>query len=145
MAGHVLYEKRMWDWALAGLVDVRDQSPEHNALIEVFLLHSRVLTEFFRATPKRDDVVASDYVPEWVPGGDVEFLVKALNATNKRWGHLSIYRLDTAQVASDLKRWSDNAHHLSMAWELFLGKLSLERRKWFEPRRAPSVVNRSAP
>jgi hypothetical protein len=43
MAGHILYEKRMWDWAVAQLVANTDESPEHNALVVVFHLHTGAL------------------------------------------------------------------------------------------------------
>jgi hypothetical protein len=132
MAGHVLYEQRMWQWSVERLVEIREENAEHNGLIEVFLLHSRCLTEFFQSQPRQDDVVAGHYVPGWKPHGSVTFLSSAMAATNKRWGHLSLYRLDKERVKEDLDRWSHNVHHMSVTWSRFLSELSDERRRWFE-------------
>jgi hypothetical protein len=61
MVGHVLYERRMWQWALEQLIVERGPSSERNALIEVYNLHSRTLTEFLACDPKwPTDIVASD-------------------------------------------------------------------------------------
>jgi hypothetical protein len=76
MAGHVLYERRMWQWALESLVAEQRPSPAHNALIEVYNLHARTLTEFLACAPKRkDDIVASDFAL-WQPNGEISFLIE---------------------------------------------------------------------
>jgi hypothetical protein len=133
MARHVQYERDMWLWAVRGLTVESGPSAMHNALVEVFLLHSRALTEFFRSKPAGDDVVADQFAPEWqgTKNGDVQILTDALKATNKRWGHLSAYRLQDASVASDTERWSRNVHHLELAWAAFLNALPASRRHWF--------------
>jgi hypothetical protein len=132
MAGHVLYEKRMWDWAVAQLVAITEDSPHHNALVEIFHLHTRALTEFFRCRPHSDDIVASDDVPDWSTGGDLNFLVDALESINKRWGHISTYRLDRDGLRDDAARWSNNVHHLTLIWDRFIRALPAERRGWFD-------------
>ena len=84
MAGHVLYERRMWQWALDRLIIERGPSAEHNALIEVYTLHARTLTEFLACMPRTEgDIVASDFV-DWQPGTDIRFLLQAVDPINKR-------------------------------------------------------------
>jgi hypothetical protein len=132
MAGHVLYERRMWQWALDCLIVERGPSAEHNALIEVYNLHSRTLTDFLACDPKRNtDIVASDF-GNWRPGGDIVFLLEAVGSINKRLLHISTWRLNKSTVPQELERWSRNAHHLTVLWDQFLRALSPERRIWFE-------------
>jgi len=133
MAIHIRYEKTMWDWAVEQLVSNTEHSVEHNALVEVFHLHTRALTEFFRCKPQQDDVVASDYVQDWTPGGDMDFLFDALESINKRVGHISTYRLDERRsLSTDAARWSNNVHHLTLIWDRFARSLSADRCRWFE-------------
>jgi hypothetical protein len=47
-AGHVRYEKDMWDWAIENLGSEVPDGAFHNAMVEVFILHSRALVEFAR-------------------------------------------------------------------------------------------------
>jgi hypothetical protein len=47
-AGHVRYEKDMWDWTIENLGSEVPDGPFHNAMVEVFILHSRALVEFAR-------------------------------------------------------------------------------------------------
>jgi hypothetical protein len=132
MAGHILYETRMLEWAIALLADNFDESAEHNALVEVFLLHTRALTEFFASQPKRnDDVVASDYIDNWSPGVDGTALERALMATHKRWGHISLYRLDEASLSNDINRWQENVEPVRRLWLRFFAALTPEQQAWF--------------
>jgi hypothetical protein len=133
MAGYVGYERGMWDWVIVQLRDDRESSHLRNAYTNEFLLHSRSLTEFLRSEPRKDDVVAAHFVPDW-PGkddDDVAYLVETLEVTNKRWAHISAYRLQEGKEAADLERWNRSVHHLEIAWGRFLRSLTPERRAWF--------------
>ncbi len=136
MAGHVVYEQRMWDWARQ-VVDVTPiTSPEHNASVEAFLLHSRVLAEFFTArNPKPDDVVAADYVSDWTADDDIRALDQAQKSIHKRLAHLSTLRLDDS--VQDQRVWSDNAIRMNRTWVRFLESLSPDRTVWFSSALAP--------
>ena len=132
MAGHVLYERRMWQWALERLAIEQGPSPQHNALIEVYNLHARTLTEFLASDPKRKtDIVASDFA-DWQPGDSISYLLEAIGPINRRLLHISTWRLDKSTVPQELERWSHNALHLTFLWDQFMGALSPQRRLWFE-------------
>ena len=55
MASHVMYERRTWQWALDGHVADSAPGPQPNALIEVYNLHSRTLTEFLACASSHRD------------------------------------------------------------------------------------------
>ena len=110
MAEHVVYEHRMCKWA-AGEVDRHDPGGLHNALVEAYLLHARVLTEFFRSSPGGDDVVAHHYVKDWNGGPDITEAEQVIRAINKRMAHLTLYRLDHGSLPGDQIRWKPVLAH----------------------------------
>lgn len=65
----VAYEVKMLCFTASALPGGSDEkfedypSFERNVYLESFLIHARVLDEFFRSKPRHDDIVATDYVP----------------------------------------------------------------------------------
>lgn len=139
LAGHVLYERHMWNWAAHQLNDEvegpmgQGPSPERNALIECYLLHLRNLIEFFRSPGQReDDVVATDYLSEWSVGQHESTLSLAWEGLNKRLNHITTARADAAswsQVQSSWQAAHDAAVELWQAFEEQLDPTTLE---WFQ-------------
>jgi hypothetical protein len=60
LAEHYVYEIKMLRTAYQLLSHAKEQG-RANALIEVFVLHARVLIDFFDSTPRRDDAVAGHF------------------------------------------------------------------------------------
>jgi hypothetical protein len=66
--GHVSYEVEMLVHCARRLIQRRKDRQsvlEHNVYVESFLLHARVLDDFFGAEPKDDDVTAGSFVTHW--------------------------------------------------------------------------------
>lgn len=136
MAAHVLYERRMWEWTRSALDEPFDQGNPHahgvhNCVVEAFLIHTRILTEFFLApkTLRSDDVHATDYVASWTQDAHTQCLATALPAINKRIAHISTRRLIDSD--DDVRNWSANAPHVIATWSRFLAALPPSRQKWF--------------
>ena len=142
MAAHILYEKRMWDFANAQLLVRTSESIGNsqyragirNCLIESYLLHQRTLTEFFCSTSnsKEDDVFAFDYIPEWDAGQDGIMLTSSLRSLNKRWGHLTLLRTKSDTRAADEKVWLEGHGPILRLYRSFLSRLGDDERSWFE-------------
>ncbi len=72
-------------------------SLERNAHVESMLIHARCLVDFFKNRPRKDDVVASHYVPDWSAeqdGGEaLAWLEENLGRfIDKRVAHLTAHR-----------------------------------------------------
>lgn len=131
-ASHVRYEKDMWEWAIDQLGPDVAQGGFHNAMVEVFILHSRALVEFFRSIPREDDVIATNYVPDWKYDEDLTAMVGTLQSMNKRWGHLSAYRLDNESRERDLEEWRVNTFRMRSTWARFERQLDPEMANAFQ-------------
>ncbi len=103
------------------------------ALLESFLLHTRVLRDFFFRMPKYDDdVVAKCFIPDWdrhCPEKG-EYLEEREDRLNKALAHLTTKRLD---YDSNEKNWKINKIHeeLQPVIDLFVSKLPDNKRDWF--------------
>jgi hypothetical protein len=131
-AEQVSYEKRMWDWSIDQLGTDVPKGAQHNAMSEVFVLHSRTLVEFFRSRRHLDDVIASDYVPDWRPDDDLRAMEKTLRSMNKRWMHLSASRLNDEGKERELDELRENSFRIHRTWDRFLGLLPTDTREAFE-------------
>jgi len=108
---HVLYEIEQLDGAvkrLAGLRASGQQAPEvdENALLESIAVHARALIEFVWADPelaRPDDVVASDFVPEWpaIRPEMSEFLRGVKRQADKQIMHITRER----SIAEAVRQW----------------------------------------
>jgi hypothetical protein len=130
--GHVLYEKAMWDWAIGQLGPDFQAGGQRNAMVEVFVLHSRALVEFFRSKRASDDVIATDYVPKWDSDEDLDAMVGTLQSMNKRWGHLSASRLNEEGRQHDLDEWIENSYRMGRTWKRFIERLDDEMKIAFQ-------------
>ena len=105
-----------------------------SALVESFLLHARVLRDFFCRSPrpKPDDVIAADFVSGWVPPADSSYPYLASQKTrlDKALAHLSIARM---QYVGDNKTWDLPAirGELDGIIEQFLQALPATTSAWF--------------
>lgn len=95
------YEVRQFGFSAQRSNEITDQlfrlSMERNAHVESMLIHARCLVDFFLNEPRKDDVVASHYVPDWSPekdGGEALAWLEASLGTfiDKRVAHLTAYR-----------------------------------------------------
>jgi|HubBroStandDraft_2_1064218.scaffolds.fasta_scaffold531206_1 hypothetical protein len=136
MAGHVLFEYRMWDWARISLLGDPLVSPERNAQIDAYLLHGRNLLDFLTNTANQaDDIVARHFASNWVPRSEGSSVAEAIRFTrkelNKRFAHLSTRRLEGDGLPDAHQAWSQLGTMLLDEWGRFLSELSEERRAWF--------------
>ena len=65
---------------------------DRNVFLESFLVHARVVDEFLRSTPNRDDITAEHYLPSWT-GRSILTDVERL-AIDKQVAHLTAARRD---------------------------------------------------
>ena len=108
-------------------------TPERNSVIECYLLHLRILIEFFRATRRLpNDVIASDYVPNWNATEHSEELKEAWNALNKRLTHLTAERANTVAWPLAQQSWQQAHDIVGSLWTRFETELDAERRSWFK-------------
>ena len=100
----------------------------HNALIESFVIHVRVLIDFLYAEqPRTDDVVAADYFhssDEWIKWRPPhsETLKKARIRTHKELAHLTYERLN---VTPETKPWAfiEITNEIQKVMRIFLEKV----------------------
>jgi len=84
-------------WYMARIAIPGSSGPEQNAFKESLLIHTRCLMDFFNSRPVLDDVVATQYAPDWDPavdgGRELAWLNERLDQfINKRVAHLTAYR-----------------------------------------------------
>lgn len=139
LAGHVLYEWRMWNWAAHQLNEIvegpvgRGPSPERNALIECYLLHLRNLIEFLRSSGQwEDDVVATDYLSEWSVGQHERALTFAWEGLNKRLNHITTARGDATSWSQVQRSWQTAHDVVVQLWQTFEGQLDPTSLGWFQ-------------
>lgn len=145
LAGHLLYEWRMWNWAAHQLNDGvdgpvgRGPSPERNALIECYLLHLRNLIEFFRSPGQwEDDVVATDYLSNWSVGQCESVLTSAWEGLNKRLNHITTARADAASWSGVQESWQAAHDAVAELWQAFERQLDPTTLEWFQREQSAS-------
>lgn len=104
------------------------------ALLESFLLHTRVLRDFFY--PERindDDVIASHFVENWklIRPEMSPWLAGHKQGLNKALAHLSIARL---KYEREQKKWNVSAlqQEIESLISRFMERLPDERKVWFQ-------------
>ena len=122
----------------AGTGGHADEDKETSALLECFLVHTRVLLEFFckeRPTNDKwpDDVYAGDFLPAW----DVSkckslcpYLVDQWDRLHKSVAHLSAKRVEYERTG---KSWEITTieTEITPLMELFKSQLPSDQRTWF--------------
>jgi len=104
---------------------------EWSAWVEVLLLHSRVLADFFGKAGSRDDLLATHYSPDWdQESDDVIWLRDHVPAINKRVMHLTAYR-HRQRDHVDAPNIEDLVLRLTRVFAVFTDGLPPERRLWF--------------
>ena len=106
-----------------------------NILLEVFLLHARVLHDFLVKSPRKCDDVhafhffdkASDWEHVLLSSNFCPYLQKNRERLNKKLTHLTYRRL------TENERWDTCTvrDEVSYAWHTFLKTLPEDRREWF--------------
>ena len=104
------------------------------AQLESFLLHARVLRDFFFRKPKfDDDVVAEHFLPDWSAhrASLGPYLTAHELRLNKALAHLTTMRLDYDKAE---KKWevSTIRDELQPVIDSFLSKLPRDRQRWFD-------------
>lgn len=141
-------------WMLKGLADAIETGQSHNkgvlsnAVVEAFLMHARVLHDFFYKSPiKDDDVVAGHFFPD----GDWErirpekptILNTKKTAIDKRLAHMTYARLGTKEEWS----WTLIRNELNAPIEAFLHNVSLTSlgSRWVEEGEISSDLSKLLP
>jgi len=143
-AAFVYYEYEQFRWAILHLpkgwrCGTAGVFREEDAVVEVALLHARVLRDFF--TRKRcclphyskSDIIAEDFFDnpkKWDPPV-FSYLHDNKKRLDRSLAHLSYSRREYEQPGR--KEWDFEATstELMAAWKVFWGKLPEERRAWF--------------
>jgi hypothetical protein len=103
---HLHYEMMMLIGTARGLASgVAGESVLNNALLESFTLHARALLAFLYADkPRPDDVVAEDFVSDWVSKRPPETapLARVHFRVGKEIAHLTYERLS---VTEEARQW----------------------------------------
>jgi hypothetical protein len=107
---------------------------EASVFVECFLLHSRVLRDFFcRSGNKPDDVTACEFVSGWLfpPVSDYHILDKEKERLDKALAHLTTTRV---QYDTRGKEWDLEAirQELEAIIRRFLASLPTEKTAWFD-------------
>lgn len=143
-AAFVYYEFEQFRWGISHLPNewrcgTGGSSREEDAVVEVALLHARVLRDFFiekRPLPliAEAGIIARDFFDnpdEWDPPA-LTYLANERTRLNRSLMHLSYSRIDFKPTKR--KEWDFKATsaELTDAWKEFLEKLPEERRAWFK-------------
>ena len=136
MATHLQYEVRALHLALKLYTRFRQADwAEWVIGLEAFLLHARVLHEFFSATKRsNDNLMASDYMHDafsWRPVKPIPD--RTLKRVNKQLAHLSISRADYLENDFD---WSGGElgriyEGLKAAYSTFIQPMKPDYQDWF--------------
>jgi hypothetical protein len=123
------YEVSMLN-AMAKYLSARVRASEqaaHNALVESFVVHTRILIEFFYPKDLVCDttMIAADYVPDWkedIP----EWLDKVRKRAHTRLAHLTY---DRVHESKDNEKWDERVigKHLNQLMSKFMAEVSLDR------------------
>lgn len=132
VAPDVEYEFRMFEHAWNRFQENTVPGLDNNLCQECFLLHVRVLRDFFIGTRSHpDDVLAEDFFPDPAQWRNVArklfaFVKKQRNDLNSTLAHLSYKR-------STPKQWDHPQIHRETraAIDLFLSELPSDVRGWF--------------
>jgi hypothetical protein len=107
---------------------------EASVFVECFLLHARVLRDFFcRPGPKPDDVTAGEFVSRWSapPASDYPTLDGEKDRLDKALAHLTTIRV---QYDTSGKLWNLAAiqQELEDIIRRFLASLPTDKAAWFD-------------
>lgn len=134
LARDVVYELRMVLLAggrLKALGMPEGNEYEWSAWVEVLLVHSRVLADFFGKPPAGDDLSADAYASSWDRNSDdIRWLRGHVPAINKRVMHLTAYRHRAREVV-DAPDVGELVGRVTRTFVAFLAQLPPDRRKWF--------------
>jgi len=105
---------------------------EQNLFLEAFLLHARVLKDFFIRDPSQDDVSAIhffDDAAEWQNIINIlcPYLRQHQKRLNKYLAHLTYERIREDKVWEVIAIFNE----LEYAWQQFYALLPQERKEWF--------------
>lgn len=142
----VVSKKVKWEWNMLRGLEYENRTRKENtvidnALLDSFLLHARVLYDFFCKAPSSrtdadgdpDDVVAQQFFDDpstWQAIAD-ELLPTVRSQQielNKHLAHLTYTRLQTKIQWNITEMFKEFA----VAWKKFLESLPNERRCWFD-------------
>jgi hypothetical protein len=127
MAKHVQYEMDEVLHAFDKWGELNSDD-DKNPVIEVALLHLRILSRFFLNYKEDDDITGRDYVQGWKPSTCAKALLDEYRGPiNKRLAHLSRQR---AQEQRPWPRISFETEIKSLI-KSFVEKLNNEQRTWF--------------
>lgn len=105
---------------------------EQNLFLEAFLLHARVLKDFFIRDPRQDDVAAIHFFDDTAGWQKIKntlcpYLRQHQRRLNKYLAHLTYDRLREDKVWE----WGVIFNEIEYAWQQFFSLLPQERKEWF--------------
>jgi len=135
IAKKVQYELSMFRYAYQRMQNewLDSDSLHRNILLETFLLHARVLRDFFVQNPKGDDVSASHFYDDpniWISitSNHCTYLQNNRTRLNKYLAHLTYDRIN------EDKNWQTDIifKEVCTAWELFHSMLNKDQQALFK-------------
>jgi hypothetical protein len=135
MTHHLNYELRSVAYLMARATPT-DDIWIGNAVLEAFLSHVRILDDFLgKRTPHRQDVLATDYDPQWKPEYALDPPLR--NELDRRIAHLTLRR--TLDHAWDKPRLASAVMTRFKAFLMGLDGRHPERAAWIKPVYAEAV------
>ncbi len=106
---------------------------DSSALVESFLLHARVLAEFFCSEGRKDDIVAADFIPGWIrpTSSDWPYTEGCKTRLNKALAHLTMRRVTEYQTAEpwDIAKMKSELDNVIRRFHV---ELPVEMQPWFQ-------------
>jgi len=106
---------------------------EVSALLESFLIHTRVLLDFFCYQKReKDNILASDFVEEWRrrDRSECRYLCANLERLNKSLAHLAQRRVHYDQTENEWEI-SEIYSEVMKLLDEFMAHLTPEQKRWF--------------
>jgi len=107
MVEHVAYEIGRFRWADQTLVQLRGENMSegqwHDAVLESWAVHLRILADFFYAAPRQDDVTAGHFIKGWQAPAKSRLLAETERKADKQLAHLTLAR--AGEYGAGRKGW----------------------------------------
>ena len=144
IASNIRHEFRMFDWLEAelsrhdagnvpGSGNPSNDNMHYSALLESFLLHTRILLDFFGPTRSQDDCLAIDFANGWTTAwvAKCSYLDEQ---RRKKLNKLLAHPSATRESYNGNKQWDHTMIHgeLSSLIAKFRAQLSPQQQAWFQ-------------
>ncbi len=137
----VMYEREQFLWASRDSEEWQTGTGgdeyEDNSIKEVFLLHARLLRDFFyhgRKESHKTDILAEDFfdTPDQWKRPTFSYLLEKQTQLHRALAHLSYDRIGYKERGENNWQYKTITSELEEAFKMFLGALPGERKAWFK-------------